>query len=581
MKKIICLALALGLIATLAACGSAPAFDPLTPTEAQSFAIAAMESCPVKTGYELKDACVLLTGDFAGDMAGSVALEKWDLSGVAAAVVLTLGPAQPQQTENSETAADNTVFFLLDADKNIIFSHITGISTGTQEPQDSEDADYSQLLSELTDEYGDDEFSAPALRQKLARLELDEEDFIAALGEADAAAVAKAQAAIEADPGQLYDTDYLISVSKSKAMATFDEYERERLRLLGRISVLTGSEELSDEDKYSAYSRMTDSEFYDECRLALGEQLAAAQSALARCESANAQTLAPLKAEVDALAKKDEDYLYSEAYLALCAGSAALDTCDICRRKISLCSSAAELLEELAVSEDAETSIYLIERAAEGALGLTNYVSALKSAEVSALSCESFVAENRVALETYDEAIDALREELGEDLSESVEYIKLQMKYSEVIDERSTLESHAGDAEALAAAAYSNWQSNLEGIDKREQARRDGLAAVDEQAELIDYFETAPDSVSEFDAQPGQWARLAGDYLLWQNQNLRRPVTHAGNGSDKTGDDGDFNPSGDYYLAHDLDGNGKMSKKELRAALAEYINRLNEMFVIK
>lgn len=169
---------------------------------------------------------------------------------------------------------------------------------------------------------------------------------------------------------------------------------------------------------------------------------------------------------------------------------AALETAnsyDVYLRQLEIYENSLEAIEQIMSSSDKDEREYLKERTELVDNHLANYSNLYKTYVQCLVNLSNFEADNADALASYEAEVAAIKEEAGDGYEDSVEYIKVQLKYKEM------LESHEGFKKAIPLAKTdldamkSEYDAALSELETKEQERLDAHTILQEKNAFFEY----------------------------------------------------------------------------------------------
>lgn len=487
MKRSICLTLAALLTLSLTACGT-PRFSADALTPAQDYAKAAMDSYKMASGYEIKNASVLLTTDLKADL-NAVEMKSWDVSDVTAVVLVQPGREGEEATENNQP-----LLFLLDEEKEIVYKKTPGMGETTA-------GDSGESLSDL--------------RREVAQARLDAET-MAERSEELKAFADQAAKKCKSDAGYLESEAFLDDCAGKSEFLQYGAALRTARRLEERLDTLS---DCPSTQRQEAGALLDSNEELQDQELELRQMLRKVQAELAEQDQG---VLSNLKGKTQN-AVEDPSVLFTEEYLRLCLGSREAISCDSLLRQQVIEETSLAVLEQCAQTEDLEEREYLEERNAVVVTAMADYAAAMYDSVQKDQALKEFETAHAQELTDYQNGEKEIKDRVGEDYAEDVDYIKLQLKYESILKEKETLESSAKAAKEEADEVKSEAESDVKELDQEEEERKQDNAAQAEQEILYEYVcaMKAPET-TEYQAEAGQWGTLNPDYIAYQNENLTR-----------------------------------------------------------
>lgn len=485
MKRGVCLALSALLALSLTGCGT-PRFSADALTPAQSYAKAAMDDYKIAKGYDVKEIRVLLTEDLKTNLS-EVELKDWDVSDVTAAVVVQPGREGEEATEN-----DQPLLFLLDAEENVV---------------------YQKAPSGEQTAAGDSGESLSDLRRQVAQAQLDAEN-LAEKSEEVKAFAAQAEKKYKADETYLVSGDFLTDCGGKPELLQYGEALRAAKRLEKRLDTLS---DCPSTERREAGERLDSDEEMQDQLLELNQMLQKVQTDLAAQDQ---EVLARLREKIPNAAE-DPSVLFAEEYMRLCLGSKEGIACDSLLRQQVIEETSLAALEQCLQTEDLEEREYIEERNAAVVTAMADYAAALYDSIQTEQTLKEFETAHAQEITDFQNGEKEIKDRVGEDYADDVDYIKLQLKYESMLQEKTDLDVAAQEARKKAEQVKSDAEADVKKLDQEEETRRQEVAAQAEQDTFYEYIcaMKAPEA-TEYQAESGQWGTLNPDYIAYQNENL-------------------------------------------------------------
>ena len=558
----------LALALSLAGCGvkpqdqQLPAFDPEALTEAQTYAEAALRSYDLPEGHEITDAKVMLTDDIAADLSRGVTLAEWDEVLDTRAIVIATAtgeyiPAPPEDPEEETALIDEEADTIGLVDEETAGEAEDAQTEGTgpaetagEASEDPETADESAVVTDgaesvvvtyplifLLDENKRVNYTLSGLESAAAAD--DGEAFTGAVAEEKARELAEAEAVAEqylADhqviarqAAQLkekidHDADFLWTeegVSYVKGNSILTNYVvllRQADVLRWEADALKGASDAEQERAIQAKAE-SDGAIKTE-RVRLYDELLDVRAEKDALRAENASQLSHLIQTVDELSAGDPEYYYQDAYLRECVANRACNSYDICLREEIIYHNAIDTADQALATDDPGRRDYLMALDAAKSDLLTDYSDALKAHASSVVGYEAFQAEQADALAAMNESFAAVREEQGEGYETSSDYLKLRVKYKNLLGRQEAYEADIRDTQAKAEEVLAAGEAAIQAIEDAETQRLHDQAVAAERADLDAFLlneAASPETRSEYDAEPGQWGVLHPDFIAWLN----------------------------------------------------------------
>lgn len=525
MKRILCLGLASLLALSLTACGT-PRFSPDALTEAQAYAKAAMDGYSMTAGYDVKDIDVLLTSNLNNDIA-SVELKSWDVSDVTAAVVVQTGREGEEPTE-----MDQPLLFLLNQEKKVVFKKTPGGETTA------------------ADSGGD---SLSDLRRQVAQAQLDAENLAGKSEEAEAFA-AQAEKKLKADAGYLESDAFLDDCAGEPELLRYGEALRTAVRLEKRLDTLSDCP--STERAAAGKLLDSDEEIQDQI-LELRKML---REVNAKLDAQDQSTLALLKEKVSN-AVEDPSVLFNEDYMHQCLGSEEAVACDALLRQQVIDETSLAVLTQCMETEDLKERTYLEERNAAIVTAMADYAAAMFDYIQKNQTLKEFGTAHAQELTDYENGVKEIKERVGEEYADDIDYIKLQLKYETVLREKEALEAASQEAKGKADEVRSEAEASVKKLDQEEETRKQDNAAQEEQDTFYEYICAMKDpETTEHKADVGQWGSLDPKYIAYQNENLNHASSGSSSASGSSGSSGSSRSSSSSGSSSRSSGSGSTSR---------------------
>lgn len=510
MKRISCLALAAVMALMLTACGGDPKFDASALTEAQAYAKAAMDEYTISKDWDVKYASVLLTSDLKADLQSIVELKSWDVSDVTALVLVQTG--KEEQSPEVAAVENKPLLFLLDEDQEIVYKK--ALSGGSNAPSTAAAADDSSSDSDAISE----------LRRQVAQAQLDAENFAALENVAEFAA--QVDSKLAEDPDYLTSDAFFADAAGNEAALEYGGLLRDAQNLEKRLDAFSEAEDPS------AIADLLDSdEDLQDQTVQLRDML---QEVNAQLADQNPDVLAPLKAVADK-ALEDPSVLFTEEYLRQCLTSEDAIQCDSLLRQKLVDETSLETLAQCGESDSVEERTYLQERNAVVVTAMADYAKAMYEYVQKDQAQKEFETAHETELSTYRQEESAIKERAGKDYEEDLEYVKLQLKYEEMLQEQEKLKNETDAAKKAADKVKSEAEEDVKKLDNAEKERKASGVTEDEQAALYEYVcAMDPPETSEYQVEAGQWGRLHADFIPYLNENLNYPSSSSSSSSSRS-----------------------------------------------
>ncbi|MDO4482562.1 MAG: hypothetical protein Q4C14_07550 [Bacillota bacterium] len=584
MKKLFCLVLAGITAISLAACGGMPKFDSENLTAAQKYTYDAMLCYAVDEGYDFLSAEVMLTEDFAADMKGKVELSKWDVSDAAAVVYVNIGK---KSSEDDNTASDSTVSgeedkkdtsedevktqvaFFMNAESQLLDTVvIKSGSTSTAEAMPFDGAA--------------DGGAADSGRRELAEIELAQEELISTNSETMIPFVEERESKLKADPEYIYSAEYLNLLNTNQAFLKYDEYARKAESLKKEIELEESSESMEPAQASKARSLFYSEEKILEKKLEYCTDYAKLKDLMEKCHSENKEGADALLAKAESIKKTDENYLYNKEYVKAAVSNKvkAYYEYQVELANIENCMAA---VDEALTLEDSGEIDFMLERAEREYNANEELLEALMGYAGALSVYEDFEAANAAELKAYQDASDAAKKAAGDNYEKDIEYIKVQVKYEDLINKKDALKEELSASEEELNSAQKNKEEVYKNLEEEEAEIIEDAAVAKEKKAFAEYIkDKKPADKSEYDAAAGEWGYLHPDYEAYQNEHIKRPVkTSSGGGgyksnSSNNNDDGGikYDKNDELYREHDYNNDGKINDQEFQDALGDYMDQL-------
>lgn len=535
MKKFMCLGLSIALALGMTACGSkpeepqAPTFSEEELTEAQQYVYAAMDSYEIlDKGDDFKAARVMLTDDLAKDLVGKVDIKTWDVSEVDAVVVAYLGDKAEEGSTETQTEDDwsPVVFLIGGEDKKVIYTKaLTGEVTAE-----------APVAEEVVTSDADAITNA---KKALAQAQLDAETYLEEnkekLGDYPDVLAAK----IAENPEYVYSIDYYADLIDGNSYQGFYAgHYRNIYRAEYRLNQLTAenpkAEELIEEDYL----------LFDE-KFSIMKSIYDTQQTMANLEATGAVQMEEYKTVLETV-KSNEDYLFDENYVRAAIANETANSYDNAVRQLEVYETSLEALEKAMASSDKNERTYISERAALMGNYLADYSNMYKTYVQCLVNLSNFETENAETIAAYDAEVETIKETIGEGYEDSVEYIKAQLKYEEVLTSYEGFKNAIPLAKADLDAMKEEYDAALLALDTEEQQRLDSFVIIQEEADFFEYVYNATADVTEYDAEKGQWGSVHADYAAYQNEHLNYYTSYSGGSSSKKSYSGGSSSSNSY-----------------------------------
>ena len=495
-----------------------PEFDPYDLTLAQEYVKDVVEDYDFSTSkYDLKAARILFIDDLKTQFAGVVKLEKWDLSGVKAAVVFYVGPDDGTDTEvkldkwvwkseepvTLEVGEDwFPVLYLLDGEGDVVYSY-DGAASAEGSVSDG----------------AVDQVDLQNLRMELAQAELEKEQRAEKYADKLGDFPAMVETKMAENPDYLYTLECWLdcradgrnlSQCHTYANSCRTVYKLEkRLAALSGISAdeLTKTEQLLDSDEKLLDQKKAILTDYDSMLIKMGT-----------LEKNNAKEIAALKAAVEQL-KEQENYFYDETLMrAALENSIAKTYNEYLRQEHIYLTYLQEIDKAMAITEMGDRD-HLLARNNTVMTGFADYSNVLLEQMQCVLDLEKYEKDNADTIAAYEKEEAEAKEKAGANYAQSVDYLKVQIKYEQMLKERESLNKAVEKAKANAETAAQIAENNLAELDKNEAERLDRIAILAEQKAFWEAVIKEAPMVSEYDAQKGEWGLLHRDFAAYGNEH--------------------------------------------------------------
>lgn len=584
MKKLFCLVLAGITAMSLAACGGMPKFDSGNLTEAQEYTYAAMSDYAVSEGYYFLSAEVMLTEDFASDMKGKAELSEWDVSDVTAVVYVTIGEKSSEGDNTASDAsisgegdekdtpgdkAETQVAFLMNAEKEVVNTVvIKGGNTST-----AEEAPFDDIA-----EGGEGD----SLRRELAETELALEELISSNSEIMTSFVEERESKLKADAEYIYSAEYLNLIKTNQVFMKYDEYERKAERLKKEIELEEAAASMDSAQASNARMLLYAEENILEKKLEYCTEYADQKALLGKYYDENKAGVDALLAKGESIKKTDENYLFNKEYAKAAVSNKVTAYYEYLIKMSNMenCISAAN---EALTLENSKEIDFRFERSEEENEANEDLSAALLQYADALVKYEEFEAANAAELKAYQDASDAAKKAAGDDYEKDIEYIKVQVKYEDLNNEKDSLKENLSAAEEELNSAEKNKEEVYKSLDEEQAEIVKNDAAAKEKKAFSQYMrDKSPAEKSEYDASAGEWGYIHPDYTDYQNENIKRPVKKSSGGggyknsSNNNNDDGGikYDPNDDLYREHDYNNDGKINDQEFQDALGDYMDEI-------
>ncbi len=586
---------ALALALSLAGCGAQqpqeqmPDFDPEALTEAQTYAAAALETCDLPEGHEITDVKVMLTDDIVADLSKDVTLAEWDEVLDTRAIVIATAtgeytPAPPEDTEEETALIDEEADTAEAADEEDTEAADEAAAEATPEdaetaeaadeaaaeatPEDAETADEAAdeagepeavvvtyplifLLDEnkhvnyflsglesaaVPDDSG--EFTASALEEKTQ--ELAEAEAVAEQYLADHQVIARQAAQLEEKIDKnadfLWTEEGVAYVKGNSILTNYVVLLRQADVLRWEVDALKGAASADQERAIQAKAE-SDGAIRTE-RVRLYDELLDVVSEKNTLRGENSSELSHLIQTIDELESENPEYYYQEDYLRECVANRACSSYDICLREEVIYNNAIDTADQALATDDLGRRDYLMALDAAKSELFADYSDALKAHASSMADYETFQKDQADALAAMNESFAAVKEEQGENYETSADYLKLRVKYKNLLDKQENYETAISDAEAAVEEILARGEAAIQAIEDAETQRLHDLAVAQEQTALDAWLlgeAATTETRSEYEAEPGQWGVLHPDFVAWIN-SLEPAEAADGEDADETED---------------------------------------------
>ncbi len=512
MKRKLSLGLIAAMLLTLVGCGgksegSLEKFSEEQLTAAQQYAYAAMASYEIPDKEEdFKEARVMLTEDLAADLKGKVDIKEWDVSGVDAIVVAYLGDkvsdeaAKDAEGEDAKKDWSPVVFLVGGENKEVVYTRSLK-ATAT-------------AASASTEVAADDTETVKNAKKALAQAQLDAEKYLEEhaeeLGEYPALLASK----IAEKPDYVYSMEYFADLSGENASeGIYAGYYRNIYKAEYRLNQLT-AENPKDEELIEA-----DCLLFDE-KISILNSMYDLQQSIANMDANSADQLTEYKAALET-AKSNENYFFDETYNRAALANETANTYDNSLRQLKVYENALAVLEEIMASSDKDEREYLRSRVELENENLANYSNMYKTYVQCLVNLSNFEAENADAMAAYEAEVEAVKEAEGDGYEDSVDYIKVQLKYQDMLTSHEGFKNAIPLAKTDLDAMKSEFDAKLAELDEKEQGRLSDRAILEEKEAFFEYACKAEVEGSEYEVENGHWGYLHPDYAAYQNQHLK------------------------------------------------------------
>lgn len=596
MKKLLCAILTGALVLGLAACGNSdsgefkmPDFDEEALTEAQALVKRAVDKYEIESkSLELKTAKVMFTDDLAKDLAEKVDITTWDVSTADAVVVLYLG--QKEDTADSSSSS-STVTTAADASTS-------SDATGTEDKADESKlipvvyvmAEDESYLYYRTGEVAQVDSISMAedvviggdviteAKKNLAQCQLDTENYLAQNAELLGEYPAFLQGKITENPDYLYSLDYfgdLAAQNPASQMSVYAYYLRNEYRAEMKLNALTAenpkAEDLVEEDVL-----LMDEKF------SLLNELYKVKGNIANLDATSAEALAEYKAVLETV-KEKEDYLFDETLARAALANETANTYDNYLRQQYVYQTSLDELERVLASADDDEREYIAARSELVTTNMSNYSNMFKTYVQCLLNLENFEAANAESMAAYDAEVAAVMEAEGEGYENSVAYMKVELKYQDMLTSLEGFKNAIPLAKADLDAMKTEQDTALAELDAEEQERIDEEIIIAEKNAFWDYVSGNLESTNEYQVVKGQWGEVHPDYITYQNQDLNYYTPKSSSsgssykGSSSGGSSAAYGEDSDW-ANYDYDGDGEINGSEFEAGMSDAIDKMyNEM----
>ena len=600
MKKILCLVLSAMLVLGLAACGGSdepkmPDFSEEALTEAQNYVKTAMAYYEIPDKEEdFKDAYVMTTDDLAKDLAGKVDISKWDLSEIEAAVVVFLGDKETETTtedsskkkksketeaatseESLEKANDwSRVVFLIGGEDHKVkyYKSLKESSTATAE---------SALAAEEEVATGSSGNDITDAKKSLAQALLDTENYLATNAEVLGDYPTLLAEKITANPDYLYSLEYYTDGLAGTENAYQKGFYAGHLRNEYRAQYVL--DQLQAENPKDKDLIEEDYLWFDEVSNILFE-MSKIHNTIASLEANSADALIDYKAALEAV-KDKPDYFFEESVARAALANEAANSYDNCLRQLEVYQTTLDAIYQIMASSDEDEREYLQERGELVDAQMADYSNLFKTYVQCILNLENFEATNAEAMAAYEAELAAVKEAVGDGYKDSVEYMKVELKYQDMNNSHAGFKNAIPLAKADLDAMKAEHDEKLAELDAENQERLDEIVIKEEQAAFYEYMKTVTAEVSEYEAAKGQFGYVHPDYKTYQNQHLtyytyKSSGSSSGSsykGSYSSGNSASYGDDSDW-ANYDYDGDGEINGSEFEAGFNDAIEQMyNEM----
>lgn len=579
MKRIIAFGLVLLILFGLVGCDRGPeipVFSAEELTQAQSYAYAAIHGYEIDRSLCLLSAQVLLTEDVNKAIPNNMITKDWtDVQDTCAIVLAKYGEQKVQESE-AEASDDGEAkeselslvmaFFLNEKMETVAAVQVSGANGS------------NQAVPAVTEIYMELEATGVSgLRRQLAGAELDAEAFLSENAEQEAlAAFAEGLNGVDWTLDALGNEEVLRDTGNDHVCLQYWEklwgcaVLREVLSRMEQIETLTGSEQ------YAAQALLESDIIIWRQESDLWKEYAVTVKELADYEAAHGEEIVPLQ-EAHAAFGADS-WWDDETYLRLCIGSDSLNQYDVLLRQQRIYEAALAMLHDAEEETDTTLREYMAEKNDTETTAFSEYSNAIKVYVRCVVNQETFLAENAAELSAYEAAEAAAREAAGEKYADDIEYIKVQITYEDLIQQKNAHESAVTNSKAAADKICTDMEEKIAKVEEKEAECKNGILVAQMKTDLREYLSQTHESVSEYEAGADQWGDLHPDFAAYQNEHLTyivRKSTYTPNKNTDSGSGGmKYDPNDENYRSHDYDGDGRLSDQEFQDAFNDYVNKI-------
>lgn len=496
-----------------------PEFSSADLTQMQADTKAALDSYgKLGTGNEFKAARVMLTDDLKEQLRGKVDVEHWDLSAVRSVVVFYIGAEDG--TAPTKGFFDQWKLFgdepitisveedwivaavLLDGEDNVIHTFAKSSS------ESAASADSSISTKDLDQ-----------LRKDIAKEELAKENYATKYAKqlGDFAAVVETKLA--ENPDYLYTLECQEDCNATGRTAKNCKEYADKCRTVQRLH--TRLETLSDPNATTnAEAHLDQIESLLSRKVIILTNLQAVNAKLEKLDQTKAGDLAGYLTVVNTVSK-EENYFFNEDLLRASRANTNVTNYDAYLREQKQYLMELAAVDQAMQLTDINEINHLLDRNAIEIKGFTDYSEALINHIAAVLKQEQFEATHAADLTAYETESAAAKQAAGANYEKDITYMKVQMKYEDMLKEYDKLKTAVATAKTKADETAADIQKELNDEAQAEEERLIKLAIQAEQKAVKEYLirEDHPMD-SEYKVEKNQWGVLHEDYAAYENDYL-------------------------------------------------------------